>query len=100
LLLLLMVIIWGANFSVVKVAMRDFPELAFNALRLVIGSSIFGAAIWWTRRRSAAMLPQINRADWVRLIVLGIVGHLVYQLMFLGGVKRTSAGNGSLIIEI
>jgi drug/metabolite transporter (DMT)-like permease len=98
LFLVLMVLIWGANFSVVKVAMRDFPELAFNALRLVIGSSIFGAAIWWTRRRGDTATPPITRADWRRLVVLGVVGHLVYQLMFLGGLKRTSVGNGSLIV--
>ncbi len=93
-----MVIIWGANFSVVKVAMRDFPELAFNALRLVIGSSIFGVAIWWTRRRLDAVTPRLTRADWLRLIALGVIGHFAYQLFFLGGVKRTSVGNGSLII--
>jgi drug/metabolite transporter (DMT)-like permease len=96
--LVLMVLIWGANFSVVKVAMRDFPELAFNALRLVIGSSIFGVAIWWTRRRLDAVTPRLTRADWLRLIALGVIGHFAYQLFFLGGVKRTSVGNGSLII--
>ena len=51
LLLLAMVTIWGANFSLVKVAMRDFPELAFNAFRLVIASGIFLAALWWQRRQ-------------------------------------------------
>ena len=40
-----MVAIWGANFSLVKVAMRDFPELAFNAFRLVIASAIFLGAL-------------------------------------------------------
>ncbi len=98
LLLLLMVMIWGANFSVVKVAMRDFPELAFNALRLVIGSSMFGAAIWWTRRGGRALIASISNADWLRLLILGVVGHFVYQLLFLGGLKRTSVGNGSLIV--
>jgi drug/metabolite transporter (DMT)-like permease len=93
-----MVIIWGTNFSVVKVAMRDFPELAFNALRLVIGSSMFGLAIWWTRQRTHAGAARISRSDWLRLIALGVIGHFVYQLMFLGGLKRTSVGNGSLIV--
>lgn len=98
LLLLLMVIIWGANFSLVKVAMRDFPELAFNALRLVIGSSMFVAAIWWTNRRHGAWLSRFSRADWIRLVALGVIGHFVYQLLFLGGLKRTSVANGSLIV--
>ena len=100
LLLLLMVTIWGANFSLVKVAMRDFPELAFNAFRLVIASSIFLGALWWQARQQGGERPadSLSRADWGRLALLGLVGHLLYQLLFLGGVKRTSVANGSLIM--
>lgn len=99
LLLLLMVTIWGANFSLVKVAMRDFPELAFNALRLIIASGIFLGALGWQQRSSGDQpAVALSRADWKRLALLGFVGHLCYQLLFLGGVKRTSVGNGSLIM--
>ncbi|MCC7032461.1 MAG: DMT family transporter [Acidobacteria bacterium] len=101
LLLVAMVAIWGANFSLVKVALRDFPELAFNAFRLAIASAIFLAAIWWRHARVGAVpapAPRLTRADWARLALLGIVGHLVYQLLFLAGVKRTSVANGSLIL--
>lgn len=94
-----MVAIWGANFSLVKVALRDFPELAFNAFRLVIASAIFLTALWWQRSRGAApRAARLARADWARLVFLGLVGHLLYQLLFLGGVKRTSVANGSLIL--
>jgi drug/metabolite transporter (DMT)-like permease len=96
-----MVAIWGANFSLVKVALRDFPELAFNAFRLVIASAVFLAAIWWQRSRDGAaspLAPGLARADWARVVFLGLVGHLLYQLLFLGGVKRTSVANGSLIL--
>jgi len=101
LLLVTMVAIWGANFSLVKVALRDFPELAFNAFRLVIASAIFLTAIWWQRSRegtASAPTARLARADWARLVFLGLVGHLLYQLLFLGGVKRTSVANGSLIL--
>jgi drug/metabolite transporter (DMT)-like permease len=99
LLLLSMVTIWGANFSLVKVALRDFPELAFNAFRLVIASGIFLTALWWQdRSRPSVPRPQLSREDWQRLIFLGLVGHLLYQFLFLGGIKRTSVANGSLIM--
>lgn len=101
LLLLSMVAIWGTNFSLVKVALRDFPELAFNAFRLIVASAIFLAALWWqgrAARASGAPRAAIAPGDWRRLIVLGVVGHLLYQFLFLGGVKRTSVGNGSLIL--
>ena len=102
LLLLSMVAIWGTNFSLVKVALRDFPELAFNAFRLVIASTIFLTALWWQQSRARANgtppAPRLVSADWARLVFLGVVGHCLYQFLFLGGVKRTSVGNGSLIL--
>lgn len=101
LLLLAMVVIWGSNFSVIKVALRDFPELPFNALRLLLSSAILVGLVWWDRRRRAAggrdRAPVFTPADWRRLVLLALVGHLVYQLCFLGGVARTSVANSSLI---
>lgn len=92
-LLLLMVLIWGTNFSLVKVALRDFPELAFNAGRMLTSAIVFAAVIASARTR-----PSFSRADWIRLVFLGIVGTFLYQFMFVGGLKRTSAGNASLIV--
>ncbi len=88
-----MIAIWGTNFSLVKVAMRDFPELAFNAARLVVASTVFLAAMYFTNQAPR----QVSRRDWTRLVLLGVVGTCLYQLFFLGGVKRTSVGNASLI---
>jgi drug/metabolite transporter (DMT)-like permease len=99
LLLLLMVVIWGSNFSVVKVALRDFPELAFNAMRLAVGSAVYVSAILLTRD-AAAPRPALTRRDWTELFVLGAIGTFLYQLCFVAGVGRTSVGNSSLIIGV
>jgi len=88
-----MILIWGTNFSLVKVALRDFPEVAFNAMRMLTSGIVFIAVIASSRAR-----PAFSRADWFRLVFLGIVGTFLYQLMFVGGLKRTSAGNASLIV--
>jgi drug/metabolite transporter (DMT)-like permease len=98
-LLLLMVLIWGSNFSIVKVALRDFPEVAFNAMRMAVGSVVFLAAIQLTRDQ-AAPRPALTRRDWKQLALLGMVGTFLYQLCFVAGVGRTSVGNSSLIIGI
>ncbi|HEX8031730.1 MAG TPA: DMT family transporter, partial [Vicinamibacterales bacterium] len=97
--LLLMVLIWGSNFSIVKVAIRDFPELAFNAMRMAVGSAVFLSAIRLTRNPAEAR-PALTRGDWIQLTLLGAVGTFLYQLCFVAGVKRTSVGNSSLIIGI
>lgn len=96
-LLLLMILIWGTNFSVVKVALRDFPEIPFNATRLAVATAIFLAAIRWTRD-DARPRPPVTRTDWIQLLFLGLVGTFLYQLCFVAGVRRTSVGNGSLIV--
>lgn len=97
--LLLMVLIWGSNFSVVKVALRDFPEIPFNAMRLLIGSAVFLAVLWWQRDSERQQAP-LTRTDWLQLLFLGAIGTFLYQLCFVGGVRRTSVANGSLIVGI
>ena len=96
-LLLLMILIWGTNFSLVKVALRDFPEIPFNTARLLVAGAVFVAAIRWTRD-AAKPRPPLTRTDWIQLLFLGLVGTFLYQLCFVGGVRRTSVGNGSLIV--
>ena len=41
LLLVLMVVIWGANYSLIKVVLRELPPPVFNALRLLVASGVF-----------------------------------------------------------
>jgi drug/metabolite transporter (DMT)-like permease len=94
-----MILIWGTNFSLVKVALRDFPEIPFNAMRMVVGTTVFLAAIWFTRDR-AKPRPPLTRADRIQLFFLGMVGTFLYQLCFVAAVQRTSVGNGSLIIGL
>ena len=39
-LLLFLVVVWGGNFSLVKVAIEEIPPFGFNALRLIIASAV------------------------------------------------------------
>jgi drug/metabolite transporter (DMT)-like permease len=91
-LLLLMVLIWGANYSVIKSALREIPPQAFNAMRLVVATAVFLASM------GAQGWPRVRRADWWRIALLGAIGHFVYQICFMAGISRTTASNSSLII--
>jgi drug/metabolite transporter (DMT)-like permease len=44
-------------------------------------------------RRSRALAPR----EWLRIVFLGVVGTVVYQILFLAGVARTSVANSALI---
>jgi drug/metabolite transporter (DMT)-like permease len=87
-----MTVFWGSNFTVVKVAVRDIPELPFNALRLVVASAAFLLTIL-----AVEGLPRLTKAEWIRVVQLAVVGQLIYQLCFLGAVARTTVANSALI---
>lgn len=87
-----MVGIWGANFSAIKLALRDFPEVSFNAMRLVLAAAVFLVAILRLGRQ-----PTLTRRDWATLVGLALVGTVLYQLFFLAGIARTSVANSALM---
>ena len=60
-LLGLMVLVWGANFSVIKRAFEEVPPQPFNAVRLVIASAVFLAAIEYAKRRARRAYPNGSR---------------------------------------
>jgi drug/metabolite transporter (DMT)-like permease len=110
-LLLLMILIWGSNYSVVKMALRQIPPLPFNSLRLALASLLFlgSLAVAGGRRGPATTAPRqgwrafpsartLSGRDWLLIAALGALGHFVYQMCFMGGVARTSVSNVSLIL--
>ena len=96
-LLVLVIVAWGANLSVIKVALREFPAQSFNALRMILAAAAFLAVV---TRRPAGEARVIARADWRRVALLGVVGGTLYQLLFLAGVPRTSVANAGLIFGL
>ncbi len=91
--LLLVVLIWGGNFTATKLAFADISPLAFTAVRFA-----FGSVFMWLilARKEGWRLPP--RATWLPLIALGVVGNTIYQLCFMTGLYRTTATNSSLIL--
>ena len=91
--LLLIVLIWGVNFSVLKVLLREFEPLALNALRFPMAA----VALWiLVRRLDGSSKP--DPEDLRRIITLGLLGNVAYQLCFIFGVDSTFAGNASLLL--
>ncbi|HSL24212.1 MAG TPA: DMT family transporter [Vicinamibacterales bacterium] len=104
LLLFLMTLIWGSNYTIVKDAFAEMPPHPFNAVRMVVASLVFLVAIAIARqykRPSVFYTPEpVTRRDWLSLFGLAVVGHFLYQLSFIGGLARTSVANSSLILAL
>src|SRR2546423_1944091 len=106
-LLLAMAAIWGINFVVVKYATHIFNPIAFTGLRVVTAAIFLLIAAFGRGRTTPGSAENIhtrmlgtalNRADVIRLLLLGALGNGLYQLFFVHGVARTRAGNASLIV--
>lgn len=91
--LLTLALIWGVNFSVIKVALDVFHPLAFNALRFPLAALLLSTLLV---ARGPVRLPA--RGDWPRLMALGVLGNVVYQIFFIFGMDATRAGNASLLL--
>ena len=90
--LLLMAMIWGVNFVVVKYATGVLPLLPFNAVRVTL------AAVTLLLIGALGGKPWPNRRITLALLALGVLGNGVYQMLFINGVARTRAGDAALLI--
>lgn len=93
LMLLVMIVIWAVNFSVVKYGAQTFSTEAFAVLRLGSAMVILLALAWIGNN------PWPSRRDILMLCILGVIGHGIYQLLFIGGVAKTRVADSALIIS-
>src|SRR5206468_4334926 len=90
--LVLMAIIWGVNFSVVKFGTTLVDPLAYNGLRVMLAAVVLLAII------SLQRAPFPSRREMLSLAALGVLGNGVYQYFFVEGIARTSASDAALVV--
>lgn len=93
--MLLVVIFWAGNFTATKVAFDTIAPLAFTALRFVAGSLL----LWLIVRRTEGEAP-LPRGVMSRLVVLGVLGNSIYQVLFVEGLARTAVTKSAMILAI
>lgn len=93
--LTVMVLVWGINFAVAKRALDAFDPLGFNAIRFVVASLFVGAVL-----RAQGPLPRPERRHVPRILALGLVGNVAYQMAFILGLDRTRAGHAALMLAL
>jgi drug/metabolite transporter (DMT)-like permease len=92
-LLLLMTVIWGANFTAIKYSIEDLLPLSFNGLRFAIASVVVLVAAFATGHNL-----KVAKGDGWRLFGLGLFANTFYQSVFIIGMAHTRAGNAALIL--
>ncbi|MDZ7269843.1 MAG: DMT family transporter [candidate division KSB1 bacterium] len=93
LLLLLVIMIWGTNYAIIKASLRQFSPLAFNAVRFVLSSALL--LLLARRRRLDLRVPRQQAAQIAGLSLLCIT---LYQIFFIEGIARTTSANSAMIL--
>lgn len=87
------VLFWGANFSVVKLALGELAPLPFTMLRFLLASAVLGGFLAARGER-----VRIARGHRWAVVGLGLVGTTLYQTLFIYGIDWTLAGNAALML--
>ena len=91
-LLVVMALIWGVNFAVVKFGASAIAPVAFNGARMLVASIVLVAIL--------ALVPGSwpSARDTTALLFLGLLGNGLYQWFFVEGIARVRAGSASLVL--
>jgi drug/metabolite transporter (DMT)-like permease len=93
--MLVAVLIWAVNFSIVKLSLYEFTPLGFNGIRLSLAALVLAGVL-----AASGEGFSVRRADRPKILLLGLLGNTIYQLLFIHGIARTSASNTSIIIAM
>jgi drug/metabolite transporter (DMT)-like permease len=93
-LLLVVVFIWAANASLLKFGISGMDVLVFNSIRfLVAGTTLI--IIYLSR----TTWKHISKGDLLKMLGLGILAHVLYQMAYIFGLKNTTVGNSAIILS-
>jgi drug/metabolite transporter (DMT)-like permease len=93
-LIVLVILLWAVNLSVIKIGLRALSPHAFNAIRLSLASLAY-AAVLFARRGS----PRLARkGDGWKAAGLGLLGITFYQVFFIKAVSVMPASTASVFM--
>jgi drug/metabolite transporter (DMT)-like permease len=88
--ILLLSLIWGSSFILVKKSLVGYSAMQVGALR-IFSATIFFIPFFWQRRK------HIAREQWKSLLWAGLTGNMLPALLFsLAGQHLSSALSGML----
>lgn len=86
-------VIWALNFSVVKIALNEFDPYSFNAIRFFLAFAL----LYYAAKRKGFSL-KVKREHFWALVGIGLIGNLLYQMLFIVGINLTKAANASVML--
>lgn len=91
-LLVLLTLVWGLNWPVMKFGVTGFPPLTFRALCMWLGLPLLGAFLLWRRVPFA-----IAREHWRELAVLTVFNMLFWHTLAILAIQSLSSGRAAIL---
>lgn len=91
--LVLLVLAWGINWPVMKVALREIGPLYFRALTMFLGALVLAL---YFRGRGLRLMPR-GLQEWRSVVVLGLPNILGWHALSIVGVAQLPAGRAATL---
>jgi drug/metabolite transporter (DMT)-like permease len=92
--LLVVAVLFGGTWPAGKVAVDHAPPLTIAFIRFALSSIL----LWGWARARGRTVPLPSRADLPLVFALGVTGIAIYNALFLFGLQRTPATDGSILV--
>lgn len=104
-LLSLFVWLWGANFVLAEVALREMAPISFSVARFLMGGGALLVLFYAQRPTSpsetdAGLFPRVRREDWPRLLLVSILSATLAPWLGIEGLDLTHSGRASLWLAL
>ena len=92
LVLVLLTIVWGINWPIMKLGVTGFPPLTFRMMCLWLGTPVLGLALL------AIRVPlRIPREHWRELLVLAVFNMFIWHGLIIIAVQSLSSGRSAIL---
>ena len=91
-LLVLLTLVWGINWPIMKLGVTDFPPLSFRALSLWLGLPVLAIGL------AVLKVPfKVPREHWLQVLVLAAANMFVWHACIILAVHTLSSGRSAIL---
>ncbi len=101
------VFIWGANFVLAEVALREMAPISFSVSRFIMGGAALVTLLYidyhvnsLRTERSARIFPRLEKGDWPRLLFVALLGGTLAPWLGIEGLGLTHGARASLWLAL
>lgn len=106
-LLLTFVLVWGGNFVLAEVALREMEPISFSVSRFLMGGGAMIFVLYLQLVTGAqetdgrdTLFPRLRRAHWPRLVLVSVLGATLAPWLGIEGLGLTHGARASLWLAL